>query len=141
MVFSVFLFLQILFSTSENSIEVEIHNVRNDKGQMLISLYNTSEGFPYEPKDYFTFPKENIDNGVMRVKIPINRPGNYALSVVDDENENLEMDKNFVGVPKEGFGFSNNALPKGLRPPAFDDAKFTVGEAPKTVVSVALKYY
>ncbi len=37
-------------------------------------------------------------------------PGEYGISVVHDENENGDLDKNFVGIPKEGFAFGNNAM-------------------------------
>ncbi len=52
--------------------------------------------------------------------------GSIAVLVYVDENENNLLDKNFIGIPKEPLGISNNYRPKG--PPAFDRAKFSIGE-------------
>jgi uncharacterized protein (DUF2141 family) len=49
--------------------------------------------------------------------------GVYAVSVFHDENMNQKLDKNFVGVPKEGYGASNNPKKK-MGPPSFEEAKF-----------------
>jgi len=50
-------------------------------------------------------------------------PGFYAVSVFHDENMNQKLDKNFVGVPKEGYGASNNPKKK-MGPPSFEETKF-----------------
>ncbi len=107
---------------------------------MLVSLYSDSDGFPYEPKTYFMLPKDGLNDGVLVLRVKVDRVGKYALTVVDDTNANGDMDKNFVGVPKEGFAFSNNAKPRGLRPPLFDDAVFHVGEN-GAEHQVTLKYF
>jgi uncharacterized protein (DUF2141 family) len=50
-------------------------------------------------------------------------PGTYAVSVFHDENSNGKLDTNFMGIPREGVGASNDA--KGhLGPPKFDAASF-----------------
>ena len=53
------------------------------------------------------------------------KPGTYALAVYHDENENREFDTGFLGIPLEGFGFSNDA-PVFFGPPDFADAAVTV---------------
>ena len=56
----------------------------------------------------------------------INLPeGTYAIALFIDANENLKIDKNFLGIPKEQYGFSNNAMGK-LSGPSFEQAKFQV---------------
>ena len=56
----------------------------------------------------------------------INLPeGTYAIALFIDANENLKIDKNFLGIPKEQYGFSNNAMGK-LSGPSFEQAKFRV---------------
>jgi uncharacterized protein (DUF2141 family) len=49
--------------------------------------------------------------------------GEYAVSFVHDENDNKKMDTNFIGIPKEDFGCSNNATGV-MGPPKYEDAKF-----------------
>ena len=58
--------------------------------------------------------------------------GEYAVSVIHDLNRNGKLDSNLIGIPVEPFGFSNDA--KGtFGPPAFDQAKFKLGVAHKTI--------
>lgn len=53
-------------------------------------------------------------------------PGRYAVMVIHDENGNGKLDSNFLGMPTEGYGFSNN--PRVMRKPTWDEAAFEVGE-------------
>ena len=53
--------------------------------------------------------------------------GTYALKVFHDENDNGKLDTNFVGMPKEAFGFSNDAMGR-FGPPDFDAASFELGQ-------------
>ena len=62
--------------------------------------------------------------------------GDVAVLVYVDENENGLIDKNFIGIPKEPLGFSNNYRPKG--PPVFGRAKFSVGEAKSTTIDIEI---
>ena len=140
------LFLLISFfltppNLGENAqIELKLSNLKSSKGQIIVSVYPSENGFPYEPSTFFTFEKENISNGFLTILIPVSKPGNYALSIVDDANRNMKMDKNLLGIPKEGFGFSNNAAPRGIRPPAFEDAQIKVHSA-RVKTSIEVKYY
>lgn len=54
-------------------------------------------------------------------------PGDYAIRVMHDENDNGQLDRNLVGMPTEGYGFSNN--PRVMRAATFDEARFTVPAA------------
>ena len=49
--------------------------------------------------------------------------GEYGVSAYHDENKNEELDANWIGIPKEGVGASNNAKGK-MGPPKYEDAKF-----------------
>jgi uncharacterized protein (DUF2141 family) len=60
-------------------------------------------------------------------------PGRYALSFIHDENDNKKLDTNWIGIPKEGFGYSKDAMGK-FGPPKFDDALLDVPAGPVTVV-------
>ena len=51
------------------------------------------------------------------------KPGKYAIAVIHDENHNGELDKNFFGIPKEGYGFSSDAKVT-MSAPSFSDAEF-----------------
>lgn len=114
------LFASILFASD---LTVEVTNLRNKNGKISIGLYNNNDNtFASISKSYkgvnlaidnskiiYTF--KNIPNGI------------YAISVIHDENENKKLDKNFFGIPKEGYGFSNNIHPK-FRGANFEESKF-----------------
>ena len=58
-------------------------------------------------------------------------PGTWAVLAYHDENGNRELDRNFIGIPKENYGFSRNA-PSRFGPPKFDDAAIELREGPNT---------
>jgi uncharacterized protein (DUF2141 family) len=118
---------------------VKLIGFRNDKGQTCVSLFNNAKGFP---------GKYDMAYRILRCPIKENQAvltfadlpyGTYALSVLHDENSNNKMDTSFIGIPKEGFGASNN--PKGrLGPQTFDDAKFELKSNTK-IVEINIKYF
>ena len=59
-------------------------------------------------------------------------PGEYAIAVYHDENNNGHMDKRMFGIPKEPYGFSNNYRPL-MSAPTFNDCKFAIGEVEKEI--------
>lgn len=61
------------------------------------------------------------------VSVPDLPPGRYAVAAYVDANRNGRQDKNFLGVPKEEYGFSNNVRGR-FGPPAFADAAFDIGD-------------
>jgi uncharacterized protein (DUF2141 family) len=63
-------------------------------------------------------------DGGLSVRFGDLAPGRYAVRVMHDENGNRKLDTNFVGIPTEGYGFSNN--PRAMRPATFEEARFDV---------------
>ena len=108
---------------ADNIIHVDITGLRSDKGQVLCGLFSSAEAFPTK-----------ADKAVARLTAKIAErqavcdftgiaPGTYAVSVVHDENSNGKLDRNFIGMPREGVGASNDA--KGhMGPPKFGAASF-----------------
>ncbi|MCF7569244.1 DUF2141 domain-containing protein [Sabulilitoribacter arenilitoris] len=107
---------------SVNEIVVNISNLSSNKGQVLVGLYNTEKSFLGNGFKYF---KTKIENNSCKVVFKDIPNGTYAISFYHDENENNKMDTNFIGIPKEDYGCSNNA--KGfMGPPRWKDAKFQI---------------
>ncbi|WNJ20341.1 DUF2141 domain-containing protein [Pontibacter sp. G13] len=119
-------------------VEIQIQQVRNREGMMRVAFYVEEEGFPYAPKHEFEFAKDATEDGVLTIsmKLPL---GAYAFTLLDDENNNGEMDNNWVGLPKEGFAFSNNAGRRKLTMPGFEACQFRL-EDPKTLQVVQMRY-
>lgn len=107
------------------SIALEVSGLRNNKGQVLVSVFNNAKGFPEDPARAIRKYSLSIANNKTSVEIADLPPGYYAIAVLHDENSDTRMNTNMIGWPKEGFGFSNNAM--GLfGPPSFSKAKFSV---------------
>lgn len=109
--------------TSE--VTVTVSGLRNDEGDVLLSLFRSKDGFPEDASKAFrTFQASSSTKGVTATwaKVPY---GTYAVAVLHDENRNKKLDKGWFGIPKEGTGASNNPNPK-RRAPRFDEAQVTV---------------
>jgi len=100
------------------SLTVEIEQLRNNNGKLLLELNNDKE----EVIKGFT---ETIADGKCILVITELKPGKYAFKYFHDENNDEKINTNFMGIPKEGYGFSNNA--KGtFGPPSFDKMLFEI---------------
>jgi uncharacterized protein (DUF2141 family) len=104
---------------------------------MAIGINESPEGWPRQPDREYNWKKTHIKSGSMTVELRHLPFGTYAISVLDDENSNLDMD-NLLGIPKEGFGFSNNAK-VGMSPPKFEECAFVVDQSLKKI-SIEIKY-
>ena len=120
--------IQFLFAqkdSSASSIVVKLNGIKQPAGQVLLSLFNNSEGFPTQPEKAFKWAKAKVTSSSLIISLDGLPYGNYAIAVVQDENENEVLDTNVLGLPIEPYGISNNATGT-LGPPTFDNAKFTV---------------
>ena len=105
----------------ENMIRVEITGVRNDHGHVMCALFAAGSGFPSGAESAVAHAHSAITNGSAICEFPDVAPGRYAVSVFHDENFNGKMDTNFIGIPKEGVGASNDAKGR-FGPPKFEAA-------------------
>lgn len=106
-----------------NVVHVAIDGLRSDKGQVICSLYSSAESFPKDDQKAVAHAKSLITNRHGDCVFAGVRPGTYAISVFHDENSNGRLDRNFLGIPREGVGASNNARGH-FGPPRFHDASF-----------------
>ena len=110
---------------------VRVTGLRNDTGRVAVALFASAEAFP-DQKRALAGQLARIQKGQASVTFPAVLPGRYAVAVLHDENQNSKMDFNFLGMPLEGYGFSNDAsAPFG--PPSFDAAAFRLLPRPSTV--------
>ncbi len=106
----------------ENSLSVVITNIKQNKGNIRLGIFKNSETFPVTGKQYqgYEFPVKNYKASIQIPNIP---KGNYAIGILHDANGNKKMDKNFLGLPLEPYGFSNDARAT-FSAPSFESAKF-----------------
>ena len=113
-------------------VTVQMHSMRNNDGQVLCALFKGAKGFP-EGESAIQGGRTTVKDGRARCSFKGVEPGTYAVGVIHDEDGDSEMDT-LLGIPTEGFGFSNNAKPGMFGPPAFKEAAFQVGAGTKSLV-------
>lgn len=114
----------ITFAQSCPGIHVEVLNIRNSTGSVACALFESSEGFPKAFLHYATnIIVIKIRDTQARCDFEGIAPGTYALAVVHDENMNGKLDAGLLGIPTEGYGFSNDAKAL-LGAPSFSAASF-----------------
>lgn len=121
------------------NIEVLFTSIRSAQGQFVIRVFKDNTSFQ-DDKPFLIkyFNKSCISNKEMIIKFTMD-PGIYGFAVVDDENNSHAMDLNFIGYPKEGFGFSNY-YHSGLSHPDFDSFKFTLKRNQKQKITIKIRY-
>jgi uncharacterized protein (DUF2141 family) len=119
-------------------IRIRVFDLRNHDGDLGIALFNEKKGFPGKAEKALL--KGGVSSeGEAHVYVFENIPyGTYAVSVMHDENRNGKLDSNFIGIPKEGVGASNNPRSR-FGPPSFDDASFQLDRA-EVDLEIHLKY-
>ncbi len=122
------------------TLDVHITNIRNTKGQLCLAIFTDEEDFKDEKTCWvMKCDKKDLVNGEFQIKIEF-RSGTYGMSVLDDENYDGRMDYNLLGIPREGFGFSNY-FHKGILKPTFDDFKFDIQKNEIKKLLVKMKYF
>ncbi len=112
-------------ANAQSKVIAEISNLKNDKGVCRACLFNSAASFKGESGQPFACETVTVKNRNAQATFQNVPAGNYALFVFHDENSNNKIDKNFLGIPKEGYGASKNKLPFAGAP-TFNDNRFTV---------------
>ena len=118
--------------------QVKITAIRSGKGGIVLNVFKDQATYDKEqPFKKFVFDKKALANGSITVKINL-PPGIYGITLLDDENEDGKIDKNLIGIPKEGFGFSNFFMEK-MKKPSFDEFKVDFSK-PLAPIVIKVKY-
>lgn len=116
---------------------VHIDGFRNQNGNAGVTVFTSPDGWPENNDKAFMHAGHPFtgNKATLELQLPA---GRYAIAVIHDENSSHKLDRNFVGFPKEGFGFANN--PKvGLSAPSFNAAAMQV-MCPVTETTIHLIY-
>lgn len=119
------------------TLKIHVTGFRNQKGLAGGAVYASPQGWPEDTPLSVVHGGFPIGNGeAMEIfQLP---PGRYGVVVIHDENRNHKLDRNFLGIPKEGFGFANNPH-VALSAPSFQTASVAVG-CPVTQIEIHLIY-
>jgi uncharacterized protein (DUF2141 family) len=125
----------------KTTIIVNVTGLRNAKGKVDALLFVSPNGFPEDDSKAFDKDEVSIDPETMSAQIVFKDVprGSAAVTVLHDENMNRKIDKNFLGIPKEGYGTSNNPR-KAMHNPRWSEASFPV-DRPEVIVPIKLIYW
>ncbi len=104
------------------ALEIAVSALESDRGVLVVALMNSADSFENDT-EAFRSDSVSVKGGKATVSFRGLPYGSYAVKTYHDENSNGKLDTNFVGFPKESFGFSNDAMGR-FGPPTFEQAKF-----------------
>ena len=107
----------------EGTITVDVNGLKNNEGNLCVALFINDIGFPTNHQKAVVKKIIPIKNKKMTFILRNIKYGVYALSVLHDDNRNNKMDFHILGLPKEGYGVSNN-IRSPIGPPKFDECTF-----------------
>lgn len=120
-----------MISFAQLSLTIEIDGLRNNIGKIHLELKN-------EKGKKVAGITKIISVNKCIIVINNLKPGNYAFRFFHDENKNEKLDVNLLGIPKEGFGFSNNPT-NIFGPPSFDKTLFKLNDSKE--IKCKIKYF
>ena len=129
----------VISRVTENKLSLSITDLRNNKGHVLITVYKDGIGYPEEVDKAVRRAKLTITNKTATVSFVGLASGNYAIAILHDENDDGKMNSNFLGLPKEGYGFSNNVM-GSFGPPSFSKASFQYNVNQSKTISIKARY-
>lgn len=140
----IYLLLVSIFAfMSENcaqEVQLKIQNIQTDKGVLCVAVFDSEENFKREKTlIQMKYEKTAMSNHEMLIVFQL-QPGNYGISVLDDENGDDKMNWNLFGIPREGFGFADY-YHTGLKKPHFQNFKFDIQFGHKKSMIVKMKYF
>ena len=121
----------------DNTLTLRVNEIREAKGCLRIAIFNEKDGFLNTQKAIYLKVLEVTDTKVRELTIRNLQIGEYAIAIFHDTNDNGQLDTNWLGIPTEPYGFSNDAGKKWKKP-AFDDAKVRLN-SDQTIVELKLR--
>jgi uncharacterized protein (DUF2141 family) len=114
-----------LAQSEQNLIHATLVDLPNNTGRVGCIIFNSPDGFPRDHAKATAQARAPIANQAGTCDFKGLSPGTYAIASFHDEFETGKMETNFLGMPQEVYGFSNDARPSALTPPPFSACAFT----------------
>lgn len=113
---------------------LEVTNIK-EAGNLYIAIYQNEKDF-LNPSTAFQSKIQAVKKGTTKIHLEKLPMGTYAIALFVDVNGNGALDKNFLGIPSEQYGFSGKDLPK-MRAPKFKEAAVNINQ-PNTIIQIKL---
>ncbi len=111
------------FAAQAHTLTVTIDQISEQTGKLHVALYRDEQSYQ-QGKSAVAAVVKAVSGTTQQLVFPDLADGQYAIKIMHDANDNGELDRNIMGIPSEGYGFSNNAGQFG--PASFKDAAFSV---------------
>ena len=111
---------------SQHQLEVNVHGLKKHQGHVRVALYDQEESFLHFEQVYRA-ESTSAETEVPQVIFKDLPEGIYAIALFHDVNDNAQLDKNWLGIPKEKVAFSKAKM-RAFGPPPFEDCSFEVKE-------------
>lgn len=121
------------------TVTITVTDLRNSEGVVRACMTTVESVFPRCAKDPNSYRTVVPAGETVTIRFNNVRPGEYAIALLHDENEDGKANRVLGMAPREGFGFSRDA-PVRMAPPEWDDAVFTVGTASQRV-TIRMRYF
>ncbi len=138
------LFLAIIASSvnaqtiANNNLTVTVSGLKKQSGQVCLSLFANSRGFPSSSDNALQSQCVKVGSVPLAITFRNLKAGSYAVSAIHDANDDSTLDRNFLGIPTEGVGFSRNPKIR-VGPPKFNDSAILIN-ASTTSIQIHLQY-
>ncbi len=116
-------------SYAQGTLEVQVTNVDSEKGRVLFMVFSESSGFPTKIEKAYKVVRLSPKIGQMTYTFRNLPFGNYAVSIAHDSNENGKVDTNFIGIPRERVGASNQTT---FGKPSFNKSRISLNRNQKS---------
>lgn len=117
------IFFTISNLVSSQELKLIVKNIDNNKGNLMIGIYDSPESFLYETYADTLISLESVTDSLTISFSELETHKNYAISIYQDSDKNFKLNTWVFGIPTERYGFSNNARGK-MGPPDYKNCKF-----------------
>ena len=121
------------------TLSIDILGLHSDKGRVFTAVYCRGVGFPGDFKKACADNKSSAKGRRLHIDFEGLPAGDVAVSMFHDENNNSTLDRNFLGIPKEGWGASRDAKAH-FGPPNYDDARLRLAAGERKLIAIHVQY-
>ncbi len=120
-------------------IQAAVEGLNSAKGHVICGIFQSADGFPKDTQKTVKLVTVPASQAGVRCTFTDVAAGTYAISVFHDENDDGVLNTNFLGMPREGYGVSNNHT-YAAHAPGFEESRFTVDAAGSIELRIRMKY-
>ena len=112
---------------AQHQLTIQVQNIEIPKGTLLLGLFDSPRDYDNDQSKTGFFTQTIVNGATASITYQDLPSGLYAIKAYHDVNNNKMLDKNFIGLPREQYGFSNNVM-GAFGPTSFEQSQFEITE-------------